>query len=58
MSDTGTIYLPGEEPEWREGVDWTPYTALGPHPWEPEHPLFDGYCPKCGGSCLVGFGNR
>ena len=34
------------------------YAAIAETPeGEPEHPLFDGYCPKCGGSCLVGFGN-
>ncbi len=22
-----------------------------------EHRLIDGFCPDCGGSCLVGFGN-
>ena len=74
MSVTGTIHLPTMEPEWRDGLDWTPYTSLAPHPWdafvhqqanwrmlhpepEPEHVLFDGYCPQCGGCCLVGFGN-
>ena len=23
-----------------------------------EHRLIDGYCPDCGGSCLLGFGNN
>lgn len=39
----------------RKRANWL---LLHPEPEpEPEHETFDGYCPQCGGCCLVGFGN-